>query len=62
MTATKAAFKDALDYKEAVRLQNLYEVGDDPLSTFEIKAMIDRTAEYADSNQFSSLGDLSRHM
>jgi len=49
--------------KEAVRRQNLYEAEEDrALSTQEIKAMIDRTAEYADSNYFSSLGDLSRHM
>ena len=32
------------------------------LSTEEIKAMVEATAEYADSNQFSSYGDLSRHM
>ena len=34
------------------------------LSTQEIRAMVDRTAEYADSNQLSSLGlgDLHSHM
>ena len=32
------------------------------LSTHEIKAMVDRTAEFADSLQFSSVGDLQSHM
>ena len=62
--AASASMEQVEESKVVTRASFAFEDAEDArvLSTEEIKAMVEATAEYADSNAFSSYGDLSRHM